>query len=319
MKKIDIAILLFFILTSLFTLKDLFLPDFYTSHDGPHQIVRAYYYHQLLQEGQFPPRWVAGLNNGFGYPLFIFSYHLPWLLTEIFRLFGLSAITGVKMAFLSGFILSGITMYFFQKHLFSRFPAFVGTVIYLFAPFRFSNIFVRAAIGDATAFIFPPLIFWSFDKLISDKKINYGWLILYAFSLTALLLSHAMVFFFYSVGLSVYGLYRLLLTENKINLIRANLLAFILFISYSAFYLLPSYFERSYTRFSQVMAGTFNNLSFLSLAKLIYSPWGYGTIDARQGAMSLSIGFAQLAVVLMVFLLIVYFILNKNYRQKNNS
>ncbi|KKS45471.1 MAG: hypothetical protein UV09_C0037G0003 [Candidatus Gottesmanbacteria bacterium GW2011_GWA2_42_18] len=85
MKKIDWLILLFILVASAFTLKDLYKPGFYTSHDGPHQIVRFYYYDQLLREGQFPPRWVGGLNYGFGYPLFIFSYHLPWVLAEVFH------------------------------------------------------------------------------------------------------------------------------------------------------------------------------------------------------------------------------------------
>src|SRR3989338_510683 len=97
MKKIDVLVFLFIILTSIFTLNDLFIPGFYTSHDGPHQVVRAYYYHQLLWEGQIPPRYVGSLNFGFGYPLFIFSYHLPWLMTEVFRLLGSTVFGSIKL------------------------------------------------------------------------------------------------------------------------------------------------------------------------------------------------------------------------------
>src|SRR3989338_7146703 len=100
MKKTDVLVLFFLVISSLFTLKDLFLPGFYTSHDGPHQVVRAYYYHELIQEGQFPPRYVGMLNYGFGYPLFIFSYHMPWLIAELFRFLGFGVIPAIKMTFL---------------------------------------------------------------------------------------------------------------------------------------------------------------------------------------------------------------------------
>ena len=173
MRKIDWLVVIFIILTSLITLRDLFKPGFYTSHDGIHQIVRFYYFDQSLREGQIPPRFAGGLLNGFGYPLFIFSYHLPWLIAEPLHLAGLSIFDSIKMTFLLGFIFSGIAMYFFQKAIFGTLAAFVGTTLYLFAPYRFSNIFVRAAIGDATSFIFPPIIFLALYKIkhsLTDKR-----------------------------------------------------------------------------------------------------------------------------------------------------
>src|SRR3989338_7217622 len=185
MKKIDWLIIFFVLAASIFTLKHLFLPGFYTSHDGPHQIVRFYYFDRLLKEGQFPPRWVGGLKYGFGYPLFIFSYHLPWYIAEIFRTLDFSVITSVKLTFLAGYILSGMTMYWFLRSLAGTLASFTGTILYLYAPYRFSNIFVRAAIGDATAFIFIPLIFLSVIRLRARKNILF-WLGLYALSLTGL-------------------------------------------------------------------------------------------------------------------------------------
>ena len=137
MRKIDLFIIIFLIILSVFTLKDLFKPNFYTSHDGIHQVVRLYYFDQAIRDGQIPPRWAGGLLNGFGYPLFAFSYHLPWFIAEPIYLSGFTIFESIKLTFLIGFILSGITMYFFQKELFGRLGAFVGTIIYLYAPYRF--------------------------------------------------------------------------------------------------------------------------------------------------------------------------------------
>lgn len=317
MKKIDVLVILFIIFASLFTLKDLFLPGFYTSHDGPHQIVRAYYYHELINNGHFPPRYVFGLNWGFGYPLFIFSYHMPWLIAEIFAKFGLTIIDSVKMTFLIGFILSGIFMYFYQRMLFGRIAAFVGSLIYLYSPFRFANIFVRSAIGDATALIFAPLSFWAFDLIRTSKKINFLYLIFFAISLTALLISHAMIFFFFFGSLVLYSLYHLIINKNKKNLFLSIILSLILFSFYSSYYLLPSLLERKFTKFSSIMNPLSTVTNFPSLSNLIYSPWGYGTVDAAFGPMSLSIGPVLIFIFLISLICVLYLLLKKKSLNKS--
>ena len=313
MKKIDVLVILFIILASVYALNDLFIPGFYTSHDGPHQIVRAFYYHDLIKQGQFPPRYVFGLNYGFGYPLFIFSYHMPWLIAEIFNQFKLTIIDSVKMTFLAGFIFSGIFMYFYQKMLFGRTAAFVGALIYLFSPFRFSNIFVRSALGDATALIFAPLIFWSFDLIRKSKRINFRYIIFLALSLTMLILSHAMIFFFFVFSLFLYGIYRLVFDKSKIKLIKSAVLSIIIFVFYSSFYLLPSFIERSFTKFTDTMGPLKTVTNFLPVSKLIYSPWGYGTVDAAFGPMSLSVGPVLLLIGGAVFLSLVFI----SFKKKN--
>ena len=317
MKRIDWLVILFIILASVFTLKDLFRPDFYTSHDGPHQVVRLYHYDQLLRQGQIPPRWVNDLNHGFGYPLFIFSYHMPWLISAPFMFFGLSVFISIKMTYLTGFILSGILMYFYQKKLFGVLPAFIGAFLYLFAPYRFSNIFVRSSIGDATAFIFPPLIFWSFDVVRSKGKLNYFWLFLYAASLSALLLTHAMLFFLYVLILSVYILYWFVFSSNRKKIISVNVLGFLMAVSLSAFYLFPSLLERNFTVFNSVMKNAFSSQSFIPISRLFYSPWGYGVVDAYEGAMSLQLGFAQWLSFLLGILLFIYLLTRKSMRNIN--
>ena len=176
MKKIDWVIILFLILISVIALRELFQSNFYTSHDGTHQVVRLYYFDKLIKEGQIPPRWVGDLMNGFGYPLFIFSYQMPWLIAEPIHLLGTSVFDSIKITFLLTYIFSGIAMYIFLTRIFGRWEAVAGTIIYLFAPYRFSNIFVRGAIGDATSFVFPPITFLSIYSLCVLRKISWRWI-----------------------------------------------------------------------------------------------------------------------------------------------
>lgn len=298
MKKIDIIIVFLITCISIFLLKDLFKPGFYTSHDGPHQIVRLNYFDQALKDGQFPPRWSGGLLHGFGYPIFIFSYHMPWVIGEIIHLSGFSIIDSVKLTFLVGFILSGIFMYIFQKEVYSRTAAVGSTALYLLAPYRFSNIFVRAAIGDATSFIFTPILFLSLYKLKSQNKMNYKWIIIGGISITALLLSHALVFFFYMIGFFIYSFISLFLIKKKTPFIISSVLMFLISLGLSSYYLIPSVIERQYTVFSGIMNQMIlGGNEFLTLKDLIYSPWGYGMFHSPPGAMSLQLGITQWLVL----------------------
>lgn len=305
MKKIDWLIIISIVLLSLFALKDLFKPGFFTSHDGPHQIVRFYYFVQALADGQIPPRWASGLLHGFGYPLFIFSYHLPWFIAEAIHSIGFSIIDSVKYTFLVGFMLSGFTMYIFQKEIFGRFPAVVGTFLYLFAPFRFLNIFVRAAIGDATVFIFAPLLGLSLYKIRIINGISWKWIFLGSISLASILLSHAMVFVFYSIFFGLYIIYTLLTAKNGNKSLISFFLMIFLCIGISSYYLIPSFIEKDYTKVAELMKPSSIGTSYVDLSSLLYSKWGFGTITSKEGSMSLQVGIAQLLAVVTAAILII--------------
>jgi len=311
MRKIDWLIIFFIIVLSVFALRDLLKPGYFTSHDGIHQVPRLYYFDQAIRDGQIPPRWAGGLLDGFGYPLFIFSYQMPWFIAEPIHLLGFSIFDSIKLTFILGFLFSGITMFYLQKLLFGRFAAFVGTIIYLFAPFRFSNIFVRAAIGDATIFIFPPLLLLALLKIKERKQINLIWISLGAIALSGMLLSHAMVAVFYFLCFALYIFYTILLSHNRKIIFTSSIILLLLAFCLSGYYLIPSFWERNLTRFVEIMGPVHIGNKFISLSKLIYSPWGYGTVDAYEGAMSLQVGIAQWFVAFIAAIILIKSIIKK--------
>lgn len=292
MKK-DILICILLGIISLFTLKDLYKPGFYTSHDGPNQIVRMYYFDQAIHDGQIPPRWSNGLLSGFGYPLFNFSYHMPWYIAEAFNLLGFSTIDSIKYTFLFGYLGSGIAMYVFLRSLYPKFPSFIAAFIYIYAPYRFANIFVRAAIGDATILFFAPLLFLSIVRLLQSKTSTYKYIALGGISLAGLLLSHAMVFTFFFGVFIFYCCYIFVLTR-KMTILKYFAAIFALGIGLSSYYVIPSTIEREMTRFSQTFTNAFNGATSVALKDLIYSPWGYAPIvKGNVDGMSFQVGLAQ--------------------------
>lgn len=316
MKKIDWIIILCTVVLSVFTLKDLFIPGFYTSHDGPNQVVRLYYFDQALRDGQIPPRWAGNLLNGFGYPLFIYSYHMPWFIAEPLVLAGLPIIDSIKMTFLIGFILSGIAMYFYGRDMFGRTAAVAAMALYLYAPYRFSNIFVRAAIGDATAFIFIPIIFWSLYKLRSHvtKTLNWKWIAIGALGYAGLLLSHAMVFILVTFAMAIYLLYWFILTKHKRVLVLSSALLVFLGVGMASYYFIPSFTERNLTRFNDIMGSALTGATFVPWSRLVYSPWAYGAMMNPEGAMSLQVGIAQWGTLILSCILMVWGVTRRKFR-----
>jgi hypothetical protein len=315
MKKTDWLILALIIIIGLFTLRDLFRPEFYTSHDGTHQVVRLYYFDQLIKEGQIPPRYVGGLYNGFGYPLFSFSYQMPWLIAEPLMLFGLSVTDSIEGTFIITYILSGITMYLFTRKLFGRKGAVMSSVIYLFAPNRFLNIFVRAAIGDATAYIFPPIIFLSLFMLKKQNKIDWRYIALGSIALGCLILSHAMIFMFFYMGILLYSLYSLILIKDRKKLVLNYLLLNLFGFAVAAYYFVPSLVDRNLTLFADIMGPAFVGSTFITLKELLYSTWGYGMMRATEGAMSFQVGLAQWLVFVLIIPVILWIIIKHKFHK----
>jgi hypothetical protein len=298
LKTSDWLFIIFLILLSLFATKSLWHTGLFTSHDGPHQAVRLFYYEQSLKEGLFPPRYVLPALHGFGYPLFVFNYHLPWLLALPFSLLGLSIYDCIKVIFIITFIVSGITMYLWQKKLFGPWPAFVGAFLYLWAPYRFLDIYVRGSLGEAVTFMFLPLVLWGLTICSrSDPERNrVRPYIIGAIGIAGVILSHSLIFLLFLPVIILSNL------SNLKRMFASVLLGF----SLSAFYLFPAFLLKKDTVFTRLMAGTTSGFAdhFPTIHQLLYSPWGYGfSFPGPNDEMSFQVGIAQWIVVGLSLLL----------------
>lgn len=147
------------VLLSLIPVFDLFNPGIPITHDGQDHVARIANFYQNLQEGNIIPRWAANLNWGYGHPILMFLYPLPSYISSLFHFLGFSLVDSIKIVFGLGFIASGLAMYIWLKEFLGKHAAFLGAILYVFAPYRFVDLYVRGAIGEHVAFIFPPLVF----------------------------------------------------------------------------------------------------------------------------------------------------------------
>jgi len=319
MKRSILIYIFLIILISLFGVKALFHPGFYTSHDGEHQVLRLYHFDKAIKDGQIPPRWANyQMLNGYGYPLFIFSYHAPWIIGEPLKLIGLSLTDTVKAVFVLTYSFSGLFMFLWLKKIFGKLPAFLGSILYLWVPYRFSNIFVRASLGEATALMFVPLVFHGLDQ-INDKKLFKGVLI-GGVGFCGLILSHAMTAFIFIFPILLYFLINLLTSKEKTRYFKRAVLLFVLGLSFSAYYTLPAFFEKKYTRFSKIFPLMFAD-HFVTLKQLIYSRWGYGFSfpGVEKDEMGFQVGISHWLVLFMTIFLLLWGFLAKKKLKKSEK
>jgi len=287
-------------------IKSLLHPGFYTSHDGKHQIIRLMHYHQGLKDSQLPVRWAGTALKGYGYPLFVFTYRLPFWIAEVGYLIMGNLGDAIKFSFILTYLVSGITMFVFAKKLWSsKLAGFLSAVLYLWAPYRFVNIFVRASLGEAAGFVFIPLIFFGLNQLAEIRKKYTFWILLLSFSLSGLILTHAITLGLWAVPILFWFTINVLLTKNKKEYCFMTALSGIISLFLTAYYWLPAMIEKKYVKISGVFS-SYYKAHFVTLQQLFYSKWGYGFSmpGVKDDSMSFQVGIAQWLVILISLTLI---------------
>ncbi len=308
--KSNILALIFLCILSIFALKDLLKPGLYTSHDGETHTARIAQYYEALKDGQIPPRFAGSFYNGFGSPIFVYIYPLPYIIGSVAHLSGFSFVDSFKFLMASGFIFSGLFSYLWLKELFaSRQAAFIGAMYYMYSPYRLQLIYVRGSISELIAYTFLPLALFFITKLRKSSSIKL--IAASALSISAILLSQNLVAF---VALPLIVIYSVIIDANikSLKAVKQTVLAIILAMSISAFTYVPAIFERHLVKFDQVFKLVYNS-HFVTVKQLIRSPWGYGfdlpgTVNDQ---MSFQIGLAHIFVLLIGLIMLAVILYRK--------
>lgn len=272
MKKLEKLVIVLLVILSLLPLLDLFEPGLPVTHDGQDHVARITNFYQALSEGNFIPRWAGNLNWGYGHPVIMFLYPLPSYVASLFKAIGFSFVDATKLVFGASYAASMLAMYLWVKSKWGVAAGLAASLLYGFAPYRFVDLFVRGAIGEHAAFVFPPLILWGLDGLANGK--NRG--VVTSLATAGLILSHNAVslMFLPIIALYVLSLFFFGAKKNTTFLLLASSFLLIGFFL-SAFFWFPAFFEGKYTLRDIVTKGEFSD-RFVPWGWFFYSPWNYG-------------------------------------------
>ncbi len=273
--KSKFIIISFILVLSIIASLPLLKPGLHTIHDDQ-QVARLFLFDEALKAGQFPVRWVDELGFGFGYPLFIFYPPLVYALGDTFHLFGFSFIESIKMVFFLSIFLSGISMYILTKNLFGRLAGLVGVAFYIFVPYRALDVYVRGALAESFAFVWPPLIIWSILSLSKKPKTSSS--LTLGLSICALMLTHNLILLPFILIFSGLYLYLIAESKNKKRFITFSLVGFIVAAFLSAFFWLPALLEKKYTIVDELLIVNLADYSkhFVYPTQLWDWTWGFG-------------------------------------------
>lgn len=265
-------------------------PGMFEGHDSQDHVARIANFYANLQEGIIIPRWAENLNWGYGHPILMFLYPLPSYTAALFHAIGFSLIDATKIVFGLGFFLSGLTMYLWIRKLWGREAGAVAAILYLLAPYRFVDLYVRGAIGENFFFIWPPLILYCYHQLIKTRSMRY--LIFGSLAMGCMILSHNALSIIYLPLMGVYAVLLILTSSRKITTTLLSAAMTMLGFAVSAFFWIPAYLEGKYTLRDIVTAGEIFK-RYEPISRLLYSDWSFG----GTGQMSVQVGIVHWIMV----------------------
>lgn len=274
-----------------------FRPGFFPSHDGEWMVIRLSDFHRSFVSGQLPVRWAARLNHGYGYPVFNFLYPLSLYLGEFFHLMGFDFVAAIKLVFVVSFFFSGWLMYFWIKQKWGRLAGLMAALVYVYTPYRLLDVYVRGSLGEALAFVFPPLLFWALERL--EKKFDKRALVIGSLALAGLIVAHNTLALLFIILFGFYILY-LFWSQKSRSIINHSSLIILLGLGLSAFFWLPALWDKQFVIFEKAPVSNFF-AHFPTLRQLIVPSWGYGPSLplSDEDTISFQVGILNLIVALI--------------------
>jgi uncharacterized membrane protein len=270
-KKNSIVIIIFITLLSLVGYMK---PGMPVTDDGQDHVARIATFYASLKEGNLIPRWGANLNWGYGHPVVMFLYPLSSYLGSLFHFLGMSFVDSTKLVFIIAGLASVLTIYVWMKTAFGMRAAVLGTILYTFAPYRFVDLYVRGAIGEHMAFVFPPLVLYFLYQFYKKHTVISG--IGISISFACLVLAHNAISLMFLPIILLYSIYLYLSqSKRKLALLIYSFIYIGIGFGLAAFFWMPALLEGKFTLRDIVTKGEALK-RFVPFTMFLYSPWGYG-------------------------------------------
>jgi hypothetical protein len=194
---------------------------------------------EIARDGTFPVYMFKDVYYGYGYPIPIFycaTFLYPFaLLVSV----GLSEIVAYKIMVVTLLWATFFCTYFCAKAWYKdKDYSFVAAFLYAAQPYFLMDLFVKASIGEAFAFLFIPLIILGYCFVLkTDQKIKGS--IILACGMAGLVCSHVISTVLVTIALAIWFMVDFIKNNQKIKVLISVVLSAILCACISAGYILP--------------------------------------------------------------------------------
>jgi hypothetical protein len=243
--------------------------------------------------GALWPRWQTLAFQGYGYPVLSFQAPLLYFLTAALSYVTPGLMVAYKGVMLLTCLLYGIGMYLWTRDLLGPRGAVLASAAYVFATFRFRELYFVGGYSQFLAFGLYPLVLYFFRRLAARP--SRGYFLGVVLSLAAVLMSHNISAMLFAPVLGVYGL-RMAIAYRRSGAWRRLVLAGALGLAVSAIFWLPAFGEMRFTRAQVLTQGHWDvRVHFLRAEQFVAeSP----PLDDRAANPPLPFNFGRLHLVL---------------------
>ena len=278
--------------------------QFFLTHDGRFHMERTFYEVMSLREGDVPPTWSRFYNNGLGSPILLFLFPIPYFVSSLFFAIGFNLVSALKLSFFFFQCLMVLSLFFWLRKgmNYSKAASLFGSLIALYAPYHFVQVFVRGALREfASAAIFP-LVLLSLSNLEKhDQKKYVGQT---AIMIGIFLLTDGITAAIFSVPMILYSFWLFYSSKKRKSFVISFGLALFLGLCIASYIYLPLLVERQYLK--ETTANLFQD-HFVYWWQFFDPHWGFGfSLPGAKDGMSFQVGVLNdIAIAIFFFLLAV--------------
>lgn len=274
--------------------------------DGIQHICRLMGTQQSITEMQTFPVIMSAFCNNFGYSWNLFYSPLTAYVPLLFHLFTNSFALCLKLFMIVIVALSGITMYeFVYKVTKSKCCAMLSSIIYIFLPYRFTDMYMRVAVAELASFVFLPLVFHGLYNIYdAETKKNKGMLLI--IGAVGLVLTHTIIAMYTAIFCFIYVIINIKKLKNK-NILLNLIISSIFILLITSFYWAPMLEHKLDTDYEVFVEGRMESTEKImyfktDLLQLVYT---------GQNAFSIELGL--ITIIGLVLTLLVYKKIDKRY------
>ena len=279
------------------------------AHDGTAHLLRLIGTADALRFGVIPPIISPSLYNEMGYGVNLFYSAITCYLPLMIKLFTPTFALALKIFGIICIISSGFTMYKFSEEVTkNRIIALFSAILYMTAPYKLSNLYIRYALGEFMAAIFTPLVFLGMYNLFNkDGKKHYY----IAIGAIGLIFSHTISTLYVAIFCLIYIMFFIKKLKEKeiLKKLLINLLFIILISSMIVFPIIEALNSAEYTIMNNDYMVTSNESVYKNTIQ--FSQF-IKDID-NDSDLTFVIGIPML--LLTILSIFVVFVLNKEYKK----
>jgi len=186
-------------------------------------LVHAQQTAENFRQGILFPSWSGGYNSGYGSPVLLFFPPVTSLVGALAVLAGIPVIFGVGSLALVAHLFSGLAIFGWLRSTGFERSALPAAIVYMVAPYRLVDLYLRSALGEHWAFIWPPLILWVAG---SPKLRPFERVVLTALAVSGLLLTNVPLAVLFGLGLAIWFVVSTTIRQHRIQVAGGVVLGF---------------------------------------------------------------------------------------------